>query len=91
MVHMRTRTEKNMDDFVYEDAYYEEVLQNNESIDDPGQDASEAYDALDNQDDLPVQMIIVCEDCTHQWEDVAAVSEESHFCPMCGSDNVVII
>ena len=83
MVNMRAINEKNMDDFVYEDAYYEDVLKNNENIDD--------VDGNENQENMVVQTILVCEDCTHQWEDLRNAHDDSPFCPMCGSVSVMLI
>jgi Zn finger protein HypA/HybF involved in hydrogenase expression len=85
MVLMKVSTEKNMDDFVYEDAYYEEVLKNHENID------SQMQESQENQEDDPVNMIVVCDDCTHQWEEEKISGGDSPFCPMCGSIKVIII
>jgi len=80
---MKTKIEKNMDDFVYEDAYYDDVLKNNESINEQSDENN------DNEDDLPVELIVVCEDCTHQWDGTTSSSEDNTFCPLCGSSSVV--
>ena len=38
------------------------------------------------------EVILVCEECNNQWEDVVSESDrENLFCPMCGTSRVVII
>ena len=83
--------EKEFDDEVYEDDYYdnEEELSDDHEKEAPDEDAEE--------EEVKVHMSFACEDCDYRWEDVivkikgsldAQSDDIEANCPMCGSTNV---
>ena len=88
---MSSELEKDPNDEVYEDSFYdnEEELSEDESVsDDDG--AGE-----DGESRIPVSF--ACDDCDYRWDDVIVKSNDeddddySATCPMCGSMNVTQI
>lgn len=88
---MSSELEKDPNDEVYEDSFYdnEEELSEDESVsDDDG-----AGD--DGESRIPVSF--ACDDCDYRWDDVIVKNNDeddddySATCPMCGSMNVTQI
>ena len=100
---MSTELERNYDDEVYDEEFYErcmgeeELIDEEEAISDVEDDKADDYDEYEN----PVRGIEVsfaCEDCDYRWEDVVVkddtdleVEEYDTVCPMCGSTNITQI
>jgi hypothetical protein len=87
---MSNELEKDMDDEVYEDSFYEsdEELDEDDSKEEKGPGANEE----DGETRIPISF--ACEDCDYRWDDVIIQTEDgededvSAVCPMCGSENV---
>lgn len=87
---MGTNFEKDLNDEVYEDSFYDDE----EELTDEEEDASDD----DESEEVTVSLSFVCDDCDYRWDDQltkstdAAVEEEPEeadvICPMCGSMNV---
>ncbi|MGL4368140.1 MAG: hypothetical protein ACRCUT_00475 [Spirochaetota bacterium] len=90
---MSSELEKDLNDEVYEDSFYdnEEELKEEEAAvasDDDGSAEEEAH----------ISVSFACEDCDYRWDDVIVKGNEdedgddfSATCPMCGSMNVTQI
>lgn len=86
--------EKEFDDEVYEDSFYdeEELVDEEEGV---------ADDDDDDGDEVPVVKVDVsfaCDDCDYRWDDVIVRRKNDYdddsdgvICPMCGSMNVTQI
>jgi hypothetical protein len=89
---MSSELEKDLNDEVYEDSFYdnEEELQEEEA---PAADD----DAGADDEDSRISMSFACDDCDYRWDDVIIKSKDddddeiSATCPMCGSMNVTQI
>ncbi len=82
---MKNSNEKSFDDLVYEDEFYAEENKKRELADPDEKEAEE-----ENQD-LLLEVILVCEDCENRWEDLISSDSDSVeiFCPLCGSNKVI--
>ena len=94
---MSLEFEKDFDDEVYEDSFYEE----DEELED---DESDSVDAVSDSDldenDQRIDVSLVCDDCDYRWDDTV-IQKKNAFgepeelgdvvCPMCGSMNVTQI
>lgn len=77
--------EKSYDDLVYEDEFYEQVFSEGKVV-----ITEEEAEARNIEEGESYEIILVCEDCSHQWEDVTEDGDLSNlFCPMCGSNRVI--
>lgn len=86
---MSNELEKDLDDEVYEDSYYddEEELEDEDEKD---------FEDDSSSGEVTVSMSFVCEDCDYRWDDYITkesddVDEDDEIdvvCPMCGSVNV---
>jgi hypothetical protein len=92
---MSNELEKDMDDEVYEDSFYEngEELVEDESKDE--KKAGTKVGAVDEDDsETRIPISFACEDCDYRWDDVIIQTEDGEdedvaaVCPMCGSENV---
>ncbi len=87
---MSNELEKDLDDEVYEDSYYDDDEEELEDEDEKDLDDEES------SGEVTVSMSFVCEDCDYRWDDyITKDSDEAEdddsidvVCPMCGSVNV---
>jgi formate dehydrogenase maturation protein FdhE len=89
--------EKEFDDEVYEDGYYEDE----EELEDDDYETEHLHDDEDDiEEEMKVHVSFACEDCDYRWDDiivkVKGSLEEEEFehegiCPMCGSMNITQI
>lgn len=55
-------------------------------------DENAATGDKDWEDEEMLEVILVCEECNNQWEDMIYESDRDNlFCPMCGTSRVVVI
>lgn len=100
---MGTEFEKDFDDEVYEDDFYEDNYEGEELIDDDDEGKSSGG-GDDGDDDLEsdekrIDVSFACEDCDYRWEDqiikkkdeVDEIDFSDIVCPMCGSVNITQI
>ncbi|HNR89171.1 MAG TPA: hypothetical protein PKM65_12595 [Spirochaetota bacterium] len=97
---MGTEFEKDFDDEVYEDDFYEDGYEGEELVedDDEGRSADDGDDDLDG-DDKRIDVSFACEDCDYRWEDqitkkkdeIDDIDFSDIVCPMCGSVNITQI
>jgi len=90
---MSSELEKDLNDEVYEDSFYdnEEELKEEEATADD--------DTAAEEEEARIAVSFACEDCDYRWDDVIVKSKEeedddfeySATCPMCGSMNVTQI
>ena len=88
---MSSELEKDPNDEVYEDSFYdnEEELSEDESVSDD--------DAAGDEEESRIPVSFACDDCDYRWDDVIVKGKDeddedySATCPMCGSMNVTQI
>lgn len=88
---MSSELEKDLNDEVYEDSFYdnEEELREEDGVSED--------DAGSDDEDSRISMSFACDDCDYRWDDVITKSNDeddddiSATCPMCGSMNVTQI
>ncbi|MCP4132756.1 MAG: hypothetical protein GY754_17455 [bacterium] len=86
--------EQDYEDRVYEDEFYEEVMAEEtlgeQSIIDSEEEAGKTPDADKSGEADVVEMILVCEECSNQWDEFVytGTEAESLFCPLCGTNKI---
>jgi len=82
---MGNSMEKSYDDLVYEDEYYEKVFSEGKEV-----VLNEEEEAVKNEIGDSFELILVCEECSHQWEEIVDEGDISGlFCPMCGASRII--
>lgn len=90
---MSSELEKDPNDEVYEDSFYDNEEELAEEDAPVAAAATEDESAADEEDSL-IPVSFACDDCDYRWDDVIAKSKDddddeiSATCPMCGSMNV---
>ena len=88
---MSSELEKDPNDEVYEDSFYdnEEELSEDETVSDD--------DGAGDDGETRIPVSFACDDCDYRWDDVIVKGKDdedddySATCPMCGSMNVTQI
>ena len=75
------------------DTLTEDILEMNEAEEiKPEIDEDLIYQENDDINEEMIDTLLICDECTNQWEDIISRSDEENlFCPMCGSSSVVMI
>ena len=88
---MSSELEKDVNDEVYEDSFYD----NEEEL---KEEEADADDDGGSDEDAHISVSFACEYCDYRWDDVIVKGKEeedddevSATCPMCGSMNVTQI
>lgn len=92
---MINELEKERDDEVYEDSFYEDEEEELED-EDSFEESEESDEESENSNASSISVGFVCEDCDYRWDDYIEKSsneleeeeEIDAICPMCGSVNV---
>jgi hypothetical protein len=99
---MGTNYEKEFNDDVYEDEFYDEMDEDEEELADvkdaADEQAEEEAEAWDSSGEKRVDISFACEECDYRWDDVIIKKEDDYeheeieiVCPMCGTTNVTQI
>ncbi len=91
---MNNEFEKEFDDEVYEDSFYDDE----EELEDDEDDAVEKDEVEEEAPTVRVDLSFACDDCDYRWDDVIVRRKDDYdddsegvICPMCGSMNVTQI
>ncbi len=70
---------------------FKDIMVEEDFIDDAGTGLLDSEELSISESAL-VDVILMCEECLHQWDDnIFEKDEKNQFCPLCGSSVVIII